>query len=292
MKTAIGTIIKGIGGFYYVDIGETTAVCRARGRLRKTHELPIVGDRVEIGLDGDGTGSVTKILPRKNFLVRPSVANIDLLVAVSAAATPSPDYLLTDKLLAVAEHRGIEAMVCINKTDLADRDEIESFLSVYRSAGYRALAVCAEDGQGTDELFSLIEGKTAAFAGLSGVGKSSLLSLVTGRELAVGGVSRIERGRHTTRHVELIPTRSGYIFDTPGFSRLEPEGIKADELRLLFPEMAALEGQCRFRGCTHLAEPDCAVLEAVKNGFIAESRHKSYREIYETLKNINEWEQK
>lgn len=292
MRTASGTIIKGIGGFYYVDIGSETVECRARGKFRKTHELPMVGDRVEVEVGEDNTGSVIKILPRRNFLVRPSVANIDVLVAVSAAATPEPDYLLADKLLVVAEHRNIEAIVCINKTDLVSAEETEKFLSVYKRAGYKAIAVCAGDGSGTDELFSLIDGKTAAFAGLSGVGKSSLLSLVTGRDLAVGGVSKIERGKHTTRHVELIPAGGGYIFDTPGFSRLELDDIKAEELRMLFPEMARLEGQCRFRGCNHVAEPGCAVLAAVECGEIAESRHKSYKEIFDVLKNIKEWELK
>lgn len=292
MSTADGTIIKGIGGFYYVDIGGNVTECRARGKFRRNELTPLVGDRVSVALNADATGSIQKIYPRKNFLVRPSVANIDTLVLVSAAATPNPDYSLIDKLLVVAELKEIEGIICINKTDLVSNEETEAFLSVYRRAGYKTVAACAETGRGADELAGLIKGKTTAFAGLSGVGKSSLLSLITGRELAVGGVSKIERGKHTTRHVELIAANEGYVFDTPGFSRLEIEDVKAEELRLLFPEMARLEGQCRFRGCVHMAEPDCAVIEAVKDGKIAESRYKSYKELYDILKNIKEWEQK
>lgn len=292
MSTAEGTIVKGIGGFYYVDTGSAIVECRARGRFRKTELTPLVGDSVEIEIGADDSGSVREIRPRRNFLIRPSVANIDAIVLVSAAATPAPDYALIDKLLVIAESKGIEGIVCINKTDLVTSAETEEFLSVYRRAGYKAVAVCAQSGQGTDELSGLIKGKITAFAGLSGVGKSSLLSLITGRDLAVGGVSKIERGKHTTRHVELIAANGGYVFDTPGFSRLEIEDVKADELRLLFPEMEVREGQCRFRGCKHVSEPDCAVLAAVARGEIAESRHKSYVELYNILKNIKEWEQK
>ncbi len=291
MSTITGTIIKGIGGFYYVDTGGGVIECRARGKFRKTNELPMVGDVVDIDAGSDGA-SVVAIHPRRSFLARPSVANLDLLVVVSAAATPEPDCFLTDKLLVAAAQKGLDAVVCLNKTDLITAEGADSFLSIYRRAGYKTVAVCAAEGGGVDELADMISGKTAAFAGLSGVGKSSLLSLITGRSLPVGSVSRIERGRHTTRHVELIPTGSGYIFDTPGFSRLEIEDVKADELRLLFPEMARLEGNCRFRGCRHIAEPGCAVLDAVASGDIAESRHKSYTELYEILKNIREWEQK
>lgn len=289
MSRANGTIIKGIGGFYYVDTGEATLECRARGKFRKDELIPIVGDKVSVEASSDGTGSIQEIYPRSNYLVRPGVANIDMLVSVSAAASPPPDCLLVDKLLVIAELKGIEAAVCVNKTDLADK-AADDFLSAYKKAGYKTVAVCAQSGEGFGELAELIRGKTTAFAGLSGVGKSSLLSLITGQRLEVGGVSRIERGRHTTRHVELIAANGGYVFDTPGFSRLEVEGVKAENLRLLFPETARLEGQCRFRGCVHIAEPGCAVAEAVKNGEMAESRYKSYKEIYNILKDIKDWE--
>lgn len=292
MSIEEGIIVKGIGGFYYVDTGEKIIECRARGKFRKTDITPIVGDRVEVNEEKSGEGSVTRIFERKNFLVRPPVANIDAIVVVCAAANPAPDFALMDKMLVIAENCGIEGIVCINKTDLISQEQTEEISHVYRLAGYKVVIACAAEGRGDEELAAIVKGRTVAFAGLSGVGKSSLLSLITGRDLAVGGVSKIQRGKHTTRHVELISACGGYVFDTPGFSKLEINGVKPQELRLLFPEMEKLEGQCRFRGCAHIAEPDCAVLEAVKNGEIAQSRHKSYTEMYEILKNIKEWEQK
>lgn len=290
MSTEEGIIVKGIGGFYYVDTGEKIIECRARGKFRKTDITPMVGDRVSVS--GDGGASLCKIFPRKNFLVRPPVANIDSIVIVCAAKNPAPDFSLTDKMLVIAESRNIEGTVCINKTDLVSQKEVNAMADIYKKAGYGVIVACAATGEGAEELSAQIKGKTVAFAGLSGVGKSSLLSLVTGRELAVGDVSKILRGKHTTRHVELISACGGYVFDTPGFSRLEIEGVKAAELRFLFPEIAKHEGECRFRGCAHILEPDCAVLKAVENGEIASQRHKSYTEFYEILKNIKEWEQK
>ncbi len=286
-----GTIIKGVGGSYYVSVSDGLVECHARGKLRRAEQTPMVGDRVSLAMGKDGTGSIEKIQPRKNFLIRPSVANIDALLVVCAAASPQPDLGLLDKLLAIAASKGIEGVVCVNKTDLVSDAQAHELAEIYSRAGYKTLTACAKTQAGVDQICGLIRGRTVAFAGLSGVGKSSLLSLITGRELQVGDVSRIERGRHTTRHVELIPARGGFVLDTPGFSRLEVEGIKAQELRLYFPEMEKLEGQCRFRGCTHTAEPDCAVISAVKTGDIAQSRYESYRQMYETLKDIKEWEE-
>lgn len=286
-----GTIIKGVGGNYYVSVGGKIVECKARGKLRRTEQIPMVGDKVSLAIDRDGTGSIEMIQPRRNFLIRPSVANIDTLVVVCAAASPEPDYGMLDKLLTIAAGKNIEGAVCVNKTDLVSDARWEEIADIYRRAGIKTLIACAKEKKGIDEICSLINGKTVAFAGLSGVGKSSLLSLITGRELQVGDVSRIERGRHTTRHVELIPAHGGYVLDTPGFSRLEVEGIKAQELRLLFPEMKRLEGQCRFRGCTHIAEPDCAVIAGVENGEIAKTRYDSYKQMYEVLKGIKEWEE-
>lgn len=290
MITVDGKIIKGVGGNYYISTDEKVIECKAMGKLRRSL-TPMVGDKVEIIIGRDGTGGIERIYPRKNFLIRPSVANIDSLLLVCAAASPAPDYTLIDKLLAIAASKDIEGIVCVNKTDLVADDEAGAIADIYRKAGYRAVVTCAKTESGIDEIISLIGGKTVAFAGLSGVGKSSLLSLVTGRQLEVGDVSRIERGRHTTRHVELIPAHNGFVLDTPGFSRLEVEGIKSAELRLLFPEMANLEGQCRFRGCAHVAEPDCAVMQALENGEIAQSRYDSYRHMYDILKDVKEWEE-
>ena len=291
MITADGKIIKGVGGSYLVDTADGLVECSARGKLRRTELIPMVGDRVSVSVGKDNTGSIDKICPRKNFLIRPPVANIDILLIVCAAASPEPDFTLLDKLLAIASGKDIEGVVCVNKTDLAPGEKAGEIADIYKRAGYRTLIACARENTGIDDIIGLIPGKTVAFAGLSGVGKSSLLSLVTERSLAVGGVSRIERGRHTTRHVELIQAHGGYVLDTPGFSRLEVGGIKARDLRLLFPEMARLEGQCRFRGCTHTAEPDCAVIDALEKGDIARSRYDSYKQMYEALKEIKEWEE-
>lgn len=292
MSITDGIIVKGIGGFYYVDTGEKIIECRARGKFRKTDVIPMVGDKVSVTVEKSGEGSVSRIYERKNALIRPPVANIDAIVLVCAAANPAPDFALMDKMLVIAQKNGIEGMVCINKTDLITNEQVDEISLVYKNAGYKVITACAALGEGIDELEKIIKGKTVAFAGLSGVGKSSLLSLLTGKDLAVGDVSKIQRGKHTTRHVELIPASGGYVFDTPGFSRLEVSGIKAEELRLLFPEMEKYEGQCRFRGCAHIAEPDCAVLEALNMGEISQSRHKSYCDMYEILKNVKEWEQK
>ncbi|MGN1098672.1 MAG: ribosome small subunit-dependent GTPase A [Clostridia bacterium] len=292
MSTADGKIIKGIGGNYYVSTEDGIVLCRARGKLRREELSPIVGDRVCVLPVGGGEGSIQKIYPRKNFLIRPSVANIDSLVLVCAAAAPDPDFTLIDKLLVIAGSKDIEGVVCINKTDLVSEEQAAEFAAVYEKAGYKTVIACAKEGRGADELIPLISGKTVAFAGLSGVGKSSLLSLITGRELTVGDISKIERGKHTTRHVELIAAHGGYVFDTPGFSRLEVEGVRADELRMLFPEMARLEGECRFRGCAHISEPGCAVGEALERGEIAPSRYESYKALYNILKDIKEWENK
>ncbi len=286
-----GTIIKGIGGFYYVDTNESVIECRARGKFRKTELTPMVGDTVEIELSASGQGSVTKIEMRRNELIRPAVSNIDLLVIVTAVSNPSPDRALIDKMLVIAESKGIEGILCVNKTDL-DHEDAKALCDCYIKAGYKAFLTSAAENDGVEELKRALSGKTAAFAGLSGVGKSSLLSIITGQSLETGSTSKIERGRHTTRHIELIKAGGAYVFDTPGFSQLEVEDVKAAELKEFFPEVWKREGLCRFRGCSHTAEPDCAVKEAVEKGEIAASRYESYVSMYEKLKMIKEWETK
>ncbi len=285
-----GKIIKGVGGNYLVSGSEGVIQCKARGRLRREELTPMVGDIVTVRVGSDGNGSIDGICPRKNFLIRPSVSNIDAIVLVCAAASPEPDLGLIDKLLVIAESKGIEGIVCINKTDLIDQSKAEAIAEIYSGAGYRTLMTCACENRGVDALRPLITGRTVAFAGLSGVGKSSILRLITGRELEIGDVSRIRRGKHTTRHVELIETDGGFVFDTPGFSRLEIDGIRPDELQDFFPEIRALKNGCRFRGCAHIAEPDCVVVAALERGDISQSRYDSYRSMYNTLKNIKEWE--
>lgn len=283
-----GTIYKGIGGFYYVMTEELGSVeCKARGRFRRERIIPMIGDEVGIEVK-NGRGSINEIYPRRSKLIRPAVANIDMIVVVAAAKSPDPSTSVIDKMLVNAEINGIEPIVCINKIDLADCSDL---MELYKNAGYKTLAVSAENGTGIEELYSLIRGRTAAFAGVSGVGKSSLLTLITGQGLETGLVSdKISRGRHTTRHVELFKIRGGgYVLDTPGFSSIEPEDVTCEELAQCFPEMRELEGQCRFRGCAHIGEPDCAVKEKVESGEIAASRYESYKDLYEIQRSKKQW---
>ena len=283
-----GKIYKGIGGFYYVatDTGEIIE-CKARGKFRKERIIPIIGDDVEIEVK-NGKGSITEIYERKNSLIRPAVANIDLIVVVVAAKDPDPATFVTDKMLVNAEINGIEAVVCINKTDLAENAELKE---IYEKSGYKTLSVSATEKNGLDELFEIIKGKTAAFAGVSGVGKSTILSHITGMSLETGEVSdKISRGRHTTRHVELFKVAGGgYVLDTPGFSSVETEDITAEDLEECFPEIREFSGGCRFRGCAHLEEPDCAVKQAVSDGRIPQSRYESYKELYEIQRSKKQW---
>ena len=283
-----GRIYKGIGGFYYVstDNGEIIE-CKARGKFRKEHIIPMIGDFVEIEVE-KGKGFISEIYPRDNSLVRPPVSNIDLVVVVAATKSPDPAPFVIDKMLLNSELNGINAIVCINKSDLSDASELKT---IYENAGYKTVTVSAQTGEGLDELFEIIKGKTAAFAGVSGVGKSTILSSFMDTKLETGSVSeKISRGRHTTRHVELFKAPGGgYVLDTPGFSSIEPEDVTAEELSLYFPEIQAVMGQCRFRGCAHIDEPDCAVKELLNNGGIAESRYQSYKEIYEIQRGKKTW---
>ena len=249
-----GIIIKGVGGFYYVKAADSNVYeCKARGVFRKQKITPMIGDRAEIELIGE-KGSIVRILPRSSFLVRPPVANVDTMMLVVAAASPEPNLFLIDKMLVNAEINNIEPAVCINKTDIASREDIAE---IYSKAGYKVFCVSAEKHEGTAELMDYLKGKTTAFAGLSGVGKSSLLNIITDDDLETGSVSeKIQRGKHTTRHVELFEMKNGgFVLDTPGFSSLEVEGIKAEDLWQYFPEMANSQNKCRFRGCSHINEP-------------------------------------
>ncbi len=287
-----GIIVKGIGGFYYVRAGGDNHIyeCKARGIFRKDRITPTVGDRVEISLS-DGKGSIEKIYPRTSLLIRPPVANIDTIIIVVAAAEPEPNTEIIDKMLLNAAIAGIEPIICINKTDIKNADELTA---VYEQAGYRVLKVSARDGIGTDELNSVLKGRISAFAGISGVGKSSLLNKLTGVDAKTGSISdKILRGKHTTRHVELYELKDGgYILDTPGFGSFEPADIKADGLWRYFPEMSDVGDACRFRGCSHINEPGCEVKNKLLTGGIAQSRYRSYVEIYNILKEKKEWEKK
>lgn len=283
-----GIIVKGIGGFYYVKTDDgRVCECKARGIFRKDRIKLTVGDIVEI----DG-GSVCKIYDRRSYLIRPSVANIDKLIIVIAAANPEPDYLLADKLTVAALASGITPVICVNKTDIADAEEI---IEAYERTGIEVISVSAVENIGKSELDRITKGHISAFAGLSGVGKSSILNLMTGFNAETGEVSKIKRGRHTTRHVELFEIDSDtFILDTPGFSSLALSDIcdvKASELADYFPEFNEGKDECRFKGCSHINEPDCLVKNMVEQGLISQSRYDSYKILYEQLKQIKEWEQ-
>ena len=289
-----GIIFKALSGFYYVDCGGELLTCRARGKFRHEKVSPLVGDRVSVVPQGDGTGTVDAVLPRKNQFWRPAVANIDYLVVVASGAIPVTDPFLIDRVVAVAERQGCESVICFNKWDL---EQPQALYETYRTAGFPTLRVSAETGEGLEELSALIAGKVCAFTGNSGVGKSSILNaLEPDFHLRVGDVSeKLGRGRHTTRHVELYRLKNGAVIaDTPGFASFEEEGVGCppEELQYAFREFAPYLGQCRFLDCAHVKEQGCAVLEALSQGKLSQIRHDSYVRLYRQAREIPEWQRR
>jgi ribosome biogenesis GTPase len=277
--------------FYYVESNGVLYTCKARGIFRKKHISPCAGDHVRFSLGADGTGAVEEILPRRNWLVRPPVANIDTLFIVSSVCQPSPNTLIIDKTIAAAEIRGIEPVVVITKTDM---DDGESLRAVYEKAGITAICISAENDDGISEIREMLEGRVSVFTGNSGVGKTTLLNrLVPELNLATGDISqKLGRGRHTTRKVELFHVGSGYVADTPGFSTMDIERygfVSKDDLPDAFREFAPYLGDCKFVSCSHTCEKGCAVLEAVRAGKIAASRHENYVAMYNEVKDLKEW---
>lgn len=290
-----GTIVKALSGFYYVQTDDGLLTCKARGKFRLDGTSPLVGDRVTCSVDANGMGRVDSVEPRRNWFVRPSVANVDALVFVAANTNPVTDPFLIDRVSVIAADADCEFIVCVNKTDIDPGSELAW---IYRKAGFSVLRTSAETGEGIDELRQALSGKVSAFTGNSGVGKSSILNrLMPGLQVRTAEVSeKLGRGKHTTRHVELFAIGDhGYIADTPGFASFEVEMIKVipkEELQFDMVEFRPYIGQCRFQDCMHLKEPDCAVTQAVRNGEISESRYRSYLRLYELSAQHKFWENK
>ena len=285
-----GKIIKGIAGFYYVNVVESGVYeCKAKGVFRKEKIKPLVGDnvRIEILDEENKTGNIVEIFPRKNELIRPAVANIDQALVVFAVTKPTPHFNLLDRFLVMMERKEIPVVLCFNKKDIATSPEIAELEAIYEKCGYPIVFTSALEQENIEEIRRLLLKKTTAIAGPSGVGKSSLINLLQNQvQMETGTISRkIERGKHTTRHSELIAVDAdSYIMDTPGFSSLYVNDFEKEELKYYFREFASYAGQCRFQGCDHVHEPGCAVKEALEEGKIHPIRYKNYLEMYTELK--------
>ena len=290
-----GIIIKALSGFYYVETADGVVACKARGKFRLDGTSPLVGDRVYLQVDRDGSGRIDAVCERKNFFIRPAVANIDALVFIAANVNPVTDPFLIDRVAVIAQEANCELIVCVNKIDLDKGDDL---CGIYTAAGYRVIRTSAETGEGADELLAAMRGKVCAFTGNSGVGKSSILNvLLPEAAIPTDTVSEhLGRGKHTTRHVELYPLGDDtFVADTPGFASFEIQMIQSvskERLQYDFPEFAPYIGKCRFLDCAHLKEPDCAVRQALAEGLIGKSRYGSYVRLYELTAKQKPWESK
>ncbi len=288
-----GRIVKGIGGFYYVKTEQGLVECKPRGIFRKRQITPLVGDMVRISLSGNdrSPGVIDEILPRSTILARPSVANVGQCIVVMAVEQPKPDLLFLDRLLVLAEASNLDIVICFNKIDLVDPCEYEEFAQGYGKIGYTVVCTSVLTGEGIETLKRTLTGKISVLSGLSGVGKSSLLNRIEPRlKLKTGDISsKLKRGRHTTRHAELMELeQGGMVVDTPGFSSIKldaADGVELDEndLCYYFPEFQPLAGKCRFSSCRHIDEPDCMIKAAVKKGDIAGWRYMNYTALMNEL---------
>ena len=287
-----GLLLQSLGGFYYVEVEHTVHECKARGVLRKDGISPVAGDHVLVTLQGNGTGTVDEILPRRNCLVRPPLANLDCLAVVVSVAEPRPNLQLLDTLIAIAENNAIEPVLVITKADLQSTRDIED---IYTRAGFSVFVVTNTDFQTAAPLKQFLQGKVTAVTGNSGVGKSSLLNLIEpDLHRETGEISKkLGRGRHTTRSSELFALSSGgYLADTAGFSALDLEktqSIPLENIFHCFREFEPFFGSCRFAGCSHIHEPDCGLRKAVEDGEISSSRYESYVALYEGAKRQKKW---
>lgn len=285
----LGKIVKGIAGFYYVEACNAVYECKAKGIFRKQDIKPLVGDNVQFEIldEKEKLGNITDILPRKNVLIRPACANIDQAVIVFAVRQPQPNYGLLSRFLVEMAVLEVETVVCFNKTDLSDACETQALLDIFKDCGSKIIFASTCQNSGLSELNAVLKDKTTALAGPSGVGKSSITNLLLKRQaMETGGISeKIQRGRHTTRHAELLKVAENtFIMDTPGFTSLY-NTIEACNVKNYFHEFEQYEGRCRFSGCVHVNEPDCMVKAAVKSGEISRLRYEAYLEIYQELKN-------
>lgn len=284
----VGTIIKSIGGLYTVKSFDSMIECKARGVFRKDNISPVVGDTVEISND-----VISKILPRKNFIVRPPLANLDTMVFVISTTKPSPNVTMLDKFIAVCEYKNINPVIALTKIDLADYNNI---LTIYNTIGIKTFTIDYSNKQSYMDLKEYLANKISAFTGNSGAGKSTLLNAIdTSLNIPTGDISqKLGRGRHTTRHSELYQLdNGGLIADTPGFSTFETNKydiIKKENLASCFREFSPYVNDCRFNDCSHTKEKGCAVIQAVKDGIIPKSRHSSYCEMFENAKLLKDWE--
>jgi ribosome biogenesis GTPase len=286
-----GKIIRGVAGFYYVYVsGVGILECKAKGIFRKNKVKPLVGDRVEVSLldEAEKTGNIEDICPRQNELIRPAVANIDQAMVIFAIKKPEPNFNLLDRFLIMMQQKGIPCTLVFNKCDLATEEEEQAVDRIYQNSGCDLLFVSARQQQGIDQLKAALTGKTTTVAGPSGAGKSSLVNLLQSSvSMETGAISeKIERGKHTTRHTQLIPVgENSFIMDTPGFSSLEVFSLEKEDLEQFYPEFSPYRDSCRFSGCSHIHEPDCGVKEALAEGSISRERYENYCLLYEELKN-------
>ena len=290
-----GKIVKGIAGFYYVYVEEAGIYeCKAKGVLRKLKVKPLVGDMVEMSVldEEKKLGNVDEILPRKNELIRPAVANIDMALVIFADQKPQPNFNLLDRFLCMMEFQHVPGTICFNKLDLITEEEQERLKQIYEPAGYSVIFTSAMEQYHIEELKKLLSEKTTAVAGPSGVGKSSLINALQDNiQMETGQISeKIERGKHTTRHSELIPISDHtFIMDTPGFSSMDVPGFEKEDLWTCYPEFVEYEPFCRFQGCSHIHEPDCGIKNALEEGKISKIRYENYVLLYEELKNIRKY---